>query len=244
MYIIFLAVTGRFQTISVNEMQSELPTTEEVSVSTKPDRSHLPSSNYVSHQEQSTVVSTTGGPSRTYSAYLQSKPEHRTQYQSRLDVTTQDVLGCLAGSHSMTLEAEEVWLRLDFTRKMGVSPLFGTPSMCWLQAKGRGQGVMSLLVFNVSCLKNNSLVVHSQIRNRHSYNCDPSAWVAPGTELLMTSHSANVSIEVRDLTETPFVLHAKFQIVPDRIPYRLEARKVTPYLGMSQWLSSWSAIFG
>ena len=169
--------------------------------------------------------------------------EHHITAQSRVTLTTQDVLRCLDDGHSpLTMETDEVWLTLAYAGNTSGSPLLRKPSTCLLQIGGRGQGILSLLIFNMSCVKNNVLVVHSQMKNRHSYDCQPSAWVAPGTELAMTSNFANVSIEISDVN-TPVRLHAQFKIVPDRQRYSLETRKVTQYLGTSHLLSSQLTVF-
>ena len=91
---------------------------------------------------------------------------------------------------------------------------------------------MSLLIFNVTCFTSNQLVVYSPMPNRDSYNCDPTAWVAPGLEMVMTSNVANVSIEINDV-HTPFSLRAQLKTIPERSGRKLEIRHVTKYLGMA-----------
>ena len=158
---------------------------------------------------------------------------HHTTGQPTVSVTTQDVLGCLQAAHSsLTLEAEEVWLSLDYTGNMSGSPHLHAPSTCWLQVRGLGPRVMSMLIFNVTCFTDNQLVVHSSMRRRHSYDCDPTAWVAPGVELVMTSKVANVSIDISDV-DTPFSLQALFKTIPDSEGPFLEIRMVNQNLGNS-----------
>ena len=89
-----------------------------------------------------------------------------------------------------------------------------------------------MLIFNVTCSTANRLVVHSRMWNRHSFDCDPMALVAPGVELTMTTNLANVSIEINDAL-TPFSLHALFKIFSSRGPERMEVRHVTDHLGTS-----------
>ena len=160
-------------------------------------------------------------------------PEHRRQVKPTVSVTTQDVLGCLNSSHSfLALEAAEVWLSLTYTGNRSGSPRLHAPSTCWLQVTGQGHGVMSILVLNATCFTDNRLVVHSQSWNGQSYDCDPTAWVAPGVELSMPSAVANVSIEINDAS-TPFGLQVQFKVVPQRHwGDGLERRDVTRYLGI------------
>ena len=185
-------------------------------------------------QEQTTEYTPTqprtGGPVTD-----RTTTHHHTTGQPTVSVTTQDVLGCLHAAHSsLTLEAEEVWLSLDYMGNTSGSPHLRAPSTCWLQVRGRGPRVMSMLIFNVTCFTDNQLVVHSSMRRRYSYDCDPTAWVAPGVELVMTSKVANVSIDISDV-DTPFSLHARFKMVADSERHALESRMVTPYLGTSMF---------
>ena len=89
---------------------------------------------------------------------------------------------------------------------------------------------MSLLIFNVTCFSDNRLVIHSTMRDRDNYDCDPAMWMAPGTELIMTSKVADVSIEIDDVY-TSFSLHARFKVFRENGSNRLEIREVTKYLG-------------
>ena len=148
-----------------------------------------------------------------------------------MSVTTQVVLGCLDGSHSpLTLQADQVWLSLDYRGNTSGSPRLSKPSTCRLQVKGHGQGIMSLLIFNMTCFTANMLVVHSPMSSGHRYDCDPAAWMAPGAELVMTSNWASVNIEINGV-DAPFRLHAQLKLVAERLRERLETRKVTEYLG-------------
>ena len=152
--------------------------------------------------------------------------------QNKVTVTTEDVLGCLNSNFSvLTLKAQEVWLSLTYTGETNSSLHIPAPSTCWLQVRGRSHGVMSMLIFNVTCLADNQLVVHSPMWNRHSFDCDPTIWVAPGMELTMTSDLANISIEIND-PNSPFSLHALFKTFQQREPQKMEIRQVTRYLGM------------
>ena len=147
------------------------------------------------------------------------------------NVSTEDVLACLNSNHSyLTLEAEELWVSFVYSGNSSGSPCVHVPSTCWLQVRGLGNGTISLLIFNVTCFTNNQFGVHSKMKNRVSFNCDPTAWVAPGFELAMTSNWANLSIDMKD-EDTPFSLHAQLKIVQHRRGNRLEMRKVTDNLG-------------
>ena len=149
----------------------------------------------------------------------------------KVNVTAEDVLGCLNNNHShLTLEAEEVWISFLYTGNSSGSPHVHVPSTCWLQVRGPGHGTMSLLIFNVTCFTNNQFGVHSKMRNRHTFDCDPAAWVAPGFELAMASNWAKLSIEMKDVNK-PFSLHAQLKIVQQRWGNRLEMREVTDNLG-------------
>ena len=152
--------------------------------------------------------------------------------QSAVDLTTTVMLGCLNNSNSslVTLEADEVWLSVDYTGNMRRSPLLRTRATCRLLVRGHDPGVMSLLVFNVTCSSANRLVVHSPMLDRDGYDCDPALWMAPGTELVMKSNSANISIDIRDV-RTAFNLRARFRILPENKLKKLEIRKVTEYFG-------------
>ena len=153
--------------------------------------------------------------------------------QKRVSVTTEDVLGCLSSDRStLALQAEEVWLSLRYVVETNNSSYMHTPSTCWMQVRGGSNGVMSLLIFNVTCSTPNRLVVHSQMWNRHSFDCDPTAWSAPGMELTMTSDLVNISIEINDAS-TPFSLHALFKVFESRGLDKMEVRHVTDYLGTS-----------
>ena len=89
---------------------------------------------------------------------------------------------------------------------------------------------MSMLIFKATCFTDNRLLVHSSLRGRYSYQCDPALWMAPGVELVMMSKLSNVSIEIKELG-TPFSLHARFKMVLDIKSRNQEVRKVTKYLG-------------
>ena len=159
------------------------------------------------------------------------KPQRHTQ--TNMNVTTEDVLGCLRSSQSyLALEAAEVWLSLTYLGNSSGSPSLHAPSTCWLQVTGQGHGVMSILVLHGTCFTDNRLVVHSQEQNGYSYDCDPTAWVAPGVELTMKSKVANLSIEINEVS-TMFRLQVHFKEVP-RIHRDdlLDRRYVTRYLGM------------
>ena len=157
--------------------------------------------------------------------------DQNTPSQRKVSVSTQDVLGCLGRSPPiLALQAEEVWLSLVYVGEVNSSRHINSPSTCWLQVVGQGHGVISMLIFNVTCLTANRLVIHSRMWNRHSFDCDPMSWLAPGTELTMTSNMANVSIEINGAS-TPFTLHALFKIFPSRGHNRMEIRHVTKYLG-------------
>ena len=181
-------------------------------------------------QEQTTIYPRTQPRSLHPSAMPMMTTERRWWSQPKVNLTTQDVLGCLDSSHSVTLEADEVWLSLDHPGNTSGSPLLRTSSTCHLQVRGRGQGMMSLLIFKVACFTKNQLVVHSRMRNRDRFVCDPTGWVAPGIELAMTSNVASVSIEIND-TDVSFNLQAQFKTIPERSTYKLERRNVSQYLG-------------
>ena len=150
-----------------------------------------------------------------------------------MSLTTEDVLDCLGSGHwHLTLEAEVVWLSLAYTGNTSGSPRVHVPSTCRLQVTGRGTGVMSLLVFNMTCSMNNKLVLMGDEQDTSSLDCDPFAWLAPGQEIAMTSKDANVSIEISDVG-TPFSVHAQFKTVAERKSNSLEIRRVTQYLGMT-----------
>ena len=147
------------------------------------------------------------------------------QGQPNVTVTTEDVLGCLHSSRSsLTLEAAELWLRLAYTGNRSGSPRLHAPSTCWLQVTGRGDGVMSLLVLRGTCFTDNRLTVHSRTWNGLGYDCDPTAWVAPGVELVLTSNFANVSVEVNDVG-MPCSWLVQFKLVPERSGQLLAMRR-------------------
>ena len=157
--------------------------------------------------------------------------EFHTPGQPKVDITSEDVLGCLGNeSSSLTLDADEVWIRVDYAGNTSGSPRLHAPSTCRLQVRGPGQGVMSLLVFNVTCFSDNRLVVHSRLPVRRVYDCDPATWMAPGVELTMRSNLAAVSITIDDVDRT-FGLHARFKTVSDNESKKLEIRRVSEYLG-------------
>ena len=156
--------------------------------------------------------------------------ERNSRSQRTVSVSTQDVLGCLGHNPSIVaVQAEEVWLSLVYVGEVNSSRQIST---CWLQVKGPGHGVISMLIFNVTCLTANRLVVHSRMWNRHSFDCDPLSWLAPATELTMTSNLANVSIEIHNASMS-FSLHAVFKVFPSRGRYKMEIRHVTKRLGTS-----------
>ena len=150
-----------------------------------------------------------------------------------MNVTTEDVLHCLRSNQSyLALEAAEVWLSLTYLGNSSGFPSLHTPSTCWLQVTGHGYGVMSILVLNRTCFTDNRLVVHSDAWNGVTYDCDPTAWVAPGVELTMESEIASVSIEINNVS-TLFILQVQFKEVPRRYHGDLlDRRDVTRYLGM------------
>ena len=153
--------------------------------------------------------------------------------QSTVNLTTADVLGCLNSSSPsrLTLEADEVWLSVDYTGNTRGSPLLRTRATCRLLVSGRHPWIMSLLVFNATCFSANRLVVHSTMLDRNRYDCDPARWMAPGTELVMKSNMADVSIDIKDV-QTAFSLRARFRSLPENKSKKLELRKVTEHLGM------------
>ena len=196
-----------------------------------------------SQQEQTGSQDTTGKETTAVTQEMSqgSTVKHMTttpqrQAQTSISITTEDVLDCLRSSQSyLALEAAEVWLSLTYLGNSSGSPSLHTPSTCWLQVRGQGDGVMSILVLHGTCFTDNRLVVHSQAWNGQSYDCDPTAWVAPGVELTMKSKVANVSIEINDVS-TLFRLKVHFKEVPRR--HRgdlLDRRDVTRYLGMYSW---------
>ena len=149
-----------------------------------------------------------------------------------VNVTTEDVLGCLQGGQSsLILEATDLWLHLLYTGNRSGWPRLHMPSTCWLQVIGHGEGSMSLLILHDTCLPDNRLVVHSRTWNGLGYDCDPTAWVAPGVELIMTSNVANVSIEINDVGMS-CSLQVQFKLVQDRRRQLLARRYVTRYLGV------------
>ena len=157
--------------------------------------------------------------------------EHRTQGQPVVTVTTQDVLDCMQRTHSpLTLQAEELWLNIDYTGNTTGSSRLHAPSSCTLQVRGYGQGTMSLLIFNVTCFTDNQMIVHSDMRDRQSYDCDPLVWMAPAVGLIMTSDVAVVRIEI-GAVQSAFVLHARFKIIDDDGAPRLQLWRVTSCLG-------------
>ena len=167
---------------------------------------------------------------RTAGTDIATTRDHRSPGLKAI-ITTEDVLGCLNSSHSeLTLEAEEVWISFLYTANSSGSPRVHVPSTCWLQVRGPGDRTMSLLIFNVTCFTNNQFGVHSKMMNRDTFDCDPTAWVAPGFELAMPSNWTNLSIDMTDV-DTPFSLHAQLKIVQQRRGNRLEMRKVTDNLG-------------
>ena len=150
------------------------------------------------------------------------------------------MLGCLRSNRStLPLETtEEVWLSLDYMGNTSGSPYLRATSTCRVQVKGRGHGIMSLLIFNMTCSPENRLVVHSRmLRWRQSYECSPFVWAAPGLELVMTTNMADVSVVISDV-DSPFRLHAQLKVVPERPREKLEIRRVTQDLGMSDLLFS------
>ena len=172
---------------------------------------------------QSTSQSTAG-------THMATTKDHKSP-GLKANITTEDVLDCLNNNHSyLTLEAEEVWINFVYTGNLSGSPHVHVPSTCWLQVRGSVHGTMSLLIFNVTCFTNNQFVVHSKMRNRHTIDCDPTAWMAPGFEVAMDSNWTNLSIDVKD-KDAPFSLHAQLKIVQERRGNRLEMRKVTDNLG-------------
>ena len=145
-------------------------------------------------------------------------------------ITTEDVLLCLENSNSsLTLDADEVWLNLAYTGSSSGLPPLRVPSTCRLQVKGRRQGIMSLLIFNLTSVPDNKMVVHSPMRDRQDYDYDPLSWMSPGVELAMTSNYADVSVQINDV-HAPYSLHAQFKTVPKRKGI-LEIREVTNNLG-------------
>ena len=158
--------------------------------------------------------------------------ETERQGQSNVSITTEDLLGCLHSRHpSLTRQAAEVWLSLSYSGNRRGSPQLLTPSTCWLQMTGQGHGALSILILNGTCFTDNRLVVHSPTWNYLSYDCDPTAWVAPGVELTMMSNVANISIEINDVT-TSFDLKVQFKMVPQRRRELLQIRHVTRRIGV------------
>ena len=155
----------------------------------------------------------------------------QTQVYPKVSVSTADLLGCLERKHSsLTLEADEAWLEFSYKGNVSGAPRLRMPSTCWFQVRGRAWEVVSLLIFNTTFSSGNQLVVHSQITARHGYDYDPTSWVAPGLERVMTSNVANVSIEINDVN-ADFSLRAQFRVVGKRELRRLEIRQVTACLG-------------
>ena len=165
-------------------------------------------------------------------------PEGRTGAQRTtervayiVNLTTEDVIGCLSSnSESIVVKAEEVWLSLAYTGNMSGSPRLRKPSRCWLQVYGLSQGIMSMLIVNVTCFTDNRLVVVSGLRGSGKYNCDPTAWLAPGIELVTATMMASVDIQINNVN-TPFSIEVQFQMVPHKWRRKLELRWVTRYLG-------------
>ena len=163
-------------------------------------------------------------------AHKLSREQH-TQSQPKVSVTTEDILACLhRGRNTLVMEGEEVWLNLSYKGNTSVLSRLSQPSTCMLKVNGRGPGVMSLLIFHVTCFTDNRISLLSPLRHGHVYKCDPTAWVAPGFELLMRSNVVQLHIEISDVN-TSFSLHAQFKTVPARSQYKLEVRKVTQRLG-------------
>ena len=206
--------------------------------------SHLPSSHQPSDQEQTTRHTETRQGHTTLHTSTQTSfrgpttlqmtaTQDPTQSQPPVSITTDDVLNCLTGnSSSLQYTAEEVWLSLSYRGNLSGSPRLHAPSTCRLNVQGNRIKYMSLLIFNMTCSKDNRLVVHSKMNYRLSYDCDPLAWLAPGLELCMNTFLASVSIEIKDV-HAPFRLHAQFKTLPMRWKYRLEIRNVTHFLGTS-----------
>ena len=168
--------------------------------------------------------------SEEYNYYDMMTTEH--QRQPAVGVSIQHVLRCLHSGHFLTLESDEVWLNVHYTGNTTGPPYLRAPSTCNLQVRGQSFGIMSLLIFNVTCFSDNELVVHSRLKTRNSYDCDPTEWIAPGVELLLTTDWAAVSLQIRDV-HSAFRLFARFKIVPENKSKKLEIRKVSPNLGTS-----------
>ena len=157
-----------------------------------------------------------------------------TKVNHKVNVTSEDVLDCLAkNTEPIVVNAEEVWLTLTYTGNMSGSPRLSKPSRCALQVEGRSEGIMSLLIFNVSCFTDNRLEVISAVKDRKSFDCDPTAWVAPGVELAMTIPQGVLDIQLNDVN-TPFSLNAQFRMVRKEGRSNLEVRWVTPSLGRTE----------
>ena len=159
-----------------------------------------------------------------------TRADGHTPRQSKESITTEDVLRCLENSNlSLTLHADEVWLNLIYTGSSSGPPPLNVPSTCSLQVRGQRQGIMSLLIFNLTSAANNKMVVHSPMRDRQDYDYDPLGWMSPGVELAMTSNYADVSVQINDV-HAPYSFYAQFKTVPKR-EGQLEIREVTDYLG-------------
>ena len=158
--------------------------------------------------------------------------DHFIPGQPNATVITEVVLDCLDSQFSQLTMDGEVWVSVAYSGNTSGSPYLQQPSRCRLQVRSvSAVRVMSLLIFHVTCSADNRLVVHSQLKYRDNYKCDPTAWVAPGVELVMTSRVANVSIEINDVSK-PFDLYAKFTGLP-RTRSTVQVRRVTQHLGMA-----------
>ena len=172
-----------------------------------------------------------------------TRADKHTHRQPIVFITTEDVLRCLENSNSsLTLDADEVWVKLVYTGISSGPPPLSMSSTCWLQVRGRREGIMSLLIFNMTSVPDNKVVVHSPMRNRQDYEYDPLAWMSPGVELAMTSNCADVGIQINDVHK-PYSLHAQFKTV-QKTGQKLEIREVTRYLGTSRslCLSGWLSL--
>ena len=188
-----------------------------------------------SHQGSVTAgVATSEQPSyRGPTETLTPTTEHPTLGEPKVRLSTDDILQCWRGGPSnLRLQAEEVWLRVNYTGNTSSSPLLHTPSTCRLQVKGQGHETVSLLIFNVTCFSPNRLLVHSRMRVRRSFDCDPALWMVPGMELVMTSNLADVSIVIDDV-HAAFSLLARFKTLSEikSKNKKLEIRWVTKYVG-------------
>ena len=179
------------------------------------------------HQEQTTLHKLTNPVPNSLVGGLTTTTEQRTI--AKLNISTEDVLGCLKRNiHPLWMTAEEVWLNFTYTGNTSGSPRLSKPSKCGIQVYKSRPGVMSMLIFNTSCFKDNQLEVVSGLQESSRYDCDPTAWVAPGIELV--SSFASLIIYIRDI-DVPFHLHAQLKVVPREWRNILEVRWVTRYLG-------------